>query len=67
MIRLVYPLFCLLWLGGVSSGYSQKPTPVSLAGNLGKDFAMLSGIVAVALIIQISFLRPKANDFVEAT
>ncbi len=32
-------------------------------GNLGKDFAMLAGIVAVALIIQISFLRPKTNDF----
>ena len=34
-------------------------------GNLGKDFAMLAGIVALALIIQISFLRPKTNDFVE--
>ncbi|MBD0279037.1 MAG: MFS transporter, partial [Flavisolibacter sp.] len=33
------------------------------AGNLGKDFAMLSGIVLVALIIQISFLRPKVNDY----
>lgn len=32
-------------------------------GNLGKDFAMLAGIVLVALIIQLSFLRPKANDF----
>ena len=32
-------------------------------GNLGKDFAMLAGIVAVALIIQIAFLRPKTNDF----
>ena len=36
------------------------------AGNLGKSFAMLSVIVLVALIIQISFLRPKANDFVDA-
>ena len=35
------------------------------AGNLGKSFAMLSGIVLVALIIQLSFLRPKANDFVD--
>lgn len=33
-------------------------------GNLGKDFAMLAGIVAVALIIQLSFLRPKTNDFI---
>ena len=36
------------------------------AGNLGKSFAMLSGIVAVALVIQLFFLRPKANDFVDA-
>lgn len=35
------------------------------AGNLGKDFAMLSGIVAVALIIQLVFLRPKQNDFLD--
>lgn len=35
------------------------------AGNLGRDFAMLSGIVAVALIIQLVFLRPKHNDFVD--
>jgi MFS family permease len=35
------------------------------AGNLGKSFAMLSGIVLVALLIQLIFLRPKANDFVE--
>ncbi|HUC80855.1 MAG TPA: MFS transporter [Flavisolibacter sp.] len=35
------------------------------AGNLGKSFAMLSGIVLVALLIQLAFLRPKANDFVE--
>ena len=31
------------------------------AGNLGKDFAMLGGIVAFALIIQLWFLKPKAN------
>jgi MFS transporter, ACS family, D-galactonate transporter len=33
------------------------------AGSLGKDFAMLAGIVAVALIIQLSFLKPKSNEF----
>ncbi len=33
------------------------------AGNLGKDFAMLAGIVFVALLVQIMFLRPKFNDF----
>jgi MFS family permease len=31
------------------------------AGNLGKSFAMLSGIVLVALIIQLYFLRPEAT------
>ena len=36
------------------------------AGNLGKSFAMLAGIVAVALVIQLSFLRPEANDFTDA-
>lgn len=34
-------------------------------GSLGKDFAMLAGIVAVALVIQLVFLRPKAVDFKE--
>ncbi|HMT72445.1 MAG TPA: MFS transporter [Chitinophagaceae bacterium] len=35
------------------------------AGSLGKDFAMLGGIVLLALIIQLSFLRPEANDFAD--
>jgi MFS family permease len=35
-------------------------------GNLGQSFAILAGVVLVALIIQISFLRPKVNDFVDA-
>lgn len=33
------------------------------AGNLGKDFAMLAGIVLLALIVQIIFLRPRFIDF----
>jgi MFS family permease len=33
------------------------------AGNLGKSFAMLAIVVLAALIIQLSFLRPKVNDF----
>lgn len=36
------------------------------AGNLGKDFAMLSAIVVVALILQLAFLKPKTNDFKES-
>ncbi|GAA4750412.1 MFS transporter [Flavisolibacter ginsenosidimutans] len=35
------------------------------AGNLGKSFAMLSGIVLIALLIQLFFLRPRSNDFNE--
>ena len=33
-------------------------------GNLGKDFAMLAVIVAAALLVQLVFLRPKQNEFV---
>lgn len=36
------------------------------AGNLGKGFALLAGIVLVAVAIQLYFLRPKVNDFVDA-
>ena len=35
------------------------------AGNLGKDFAMLAAVVLVALVVQLYFLRPKMNDFVD--
>ena len=35
------------------------------AGHLGKDFAMLSALVLVALAIQLFFLRPKTTDFTE--
>jgi len=33
------------------------------SGSLGKDFAMLSVIVMIALVVQLYFLRPKFNDF----
>ena len=36
-------------------------------GNFGFGFAILSVIVLLALIVQLSFLRPKANDFDELT
>jgi MFS family permease len=35
------------------------------AGHLGRDFALLAVIVLVALIIQVTCLRPKVNDYVE--
>jgi MFS transporter, ACS family, D-galactonate transporter len=34
-------------------------------GNLGNDFALLAIVVLVALTIQLLFLRPKMNDFVQ--
>lgn len=35
------------------------------SGNLGKSFAMLSGIVLLALIVQLYFLKPNVNNFSE--
>lgn len=35
------------------------------AGRLGQDFAMLSGIVLLALFVQLYFLRPVTNDFID--
>lgn len=32
-------------------------------GHLGSDFALLAGIVLVALIVQLAFLKPKVADF----
>jgi len=34
-------------------------------GHLGQDFAMLAGVVLIALLIQLYFLRPQVNDFVD--
>jgi sugar phosphate permease len=34
-------------------------------GNLGNDFALLAGIVVVALLIQLFFLKPTSTDFSE--
>lgn len=34
-------------------------------GNLGRSFAMLAGIVLIALVIQLIFLKPKAKDYSE--
>lgn len=31
------------------------------AGNLGKDFAMLGGVVLIAVVVQLIFLRPKIS------
>lgn len=34
-------------------------------GNLGRDFALMSVVVALALIVQLYFLRPRSADFLE--
>ena len=36
------------------------------AGRLGKDFALLGGVVLLALIIQLTFLRPKQTQTADA-
>ena len=35
------------------------------SGTLGYGFALMAGVVLIALLVQISFLRPKVNDFVD--
>lgn len=35
------------------------------AGNLGHDFAMLAGLVAIALLVQVFFLRPKVANMTD--
>jgi MFS family permease len=48
-----------VFLGAFITDWLGKSTD---AGHLGRDFAMLSGIVLVVLIIQLTFLRPKHID-----
>lgn len=36
------------------------------AGHLGRDFALMAAVVAVALFVQLYFLRPQTNDFNDA-
>ena len=36
------------------------------SGTLGYGFALMAIVVVIALVVQISFLRPKVNDFVDA-
>jgi ACS family D-galactonate transporter-like MFS transporter len=35
-------------------------------GTLGNGFAMMAGVVLVALLVQIIFLRPQVNDYTDA-
>ena len=54
----------LLNMTGVSAGavitdFLGRSTD---AGNLGHDFAMLAGVVLIALVVQLIFLRPKVDN-----
>ncbi|HLR36510.1 MAG TPA: MFS transporter, partial [Chitinophagaceae bacterium] len=35
------------------------------AGHLGRDFAILGGVVLIALIVQVTCLNPKTDDYKE--
>jgi sugar phosphate permease len=53
-----------VFAGALITGIMGKSSD---AGNLGEDFALLAGIVLLALIVQLWFLRPKANDFSDSS
>jgi hypothetical protein len=48
-----------VFAGAVVTNWLGKSTD---AGHLGSDFALLAGIVLVALLVQLAFLKPKAVD-----
>ena len=48
-----------VFAGAVITDFLGRSTD---AGNLGHDFAMLAGVVLVALVIQLIFLRPTVNN-----
>ena len=52
-----------VFFGAFITDYLGRSTD---AGNLGRDFAFLAGIVLLALIVQVSFLRPRVNDYTES-
>ncbi len=51
-----------VFLGAFITDFLGKATD---AGHLGRDFVVLGGVVLVALLIQVTCLNPKANDFDE--
>lgn len=58
----------ILNLGGIACGALVTTLLGKYAdsGTLGNGFVLMAGIVLIALIVQISFLHPKVNDFVDA-
>ncbi|MVM40364.1 MFS transporter [Spirosoma sp. HMF3257] len=49
-----------VFAGALITNWLGKSTD---SGQLGSDFAMLSGIVLVALLVQLYFLKPTVTDF----
>ncbi|MBP6182785.1 MFS transporter [Flavobacterium sp.] len=58
----------ILNLGGIACGALVTTLLGKYAdnGTLGNGFVLMAGIVLIALIVQVGFLRPKVNDFVDA-
>ncbi len=54
--------FMGIMAGAIITSWLGKSTD---KGNLAHDFAFLAGFVLLAVIIQITFLRPQVRDFVE--
>lgn len=53
--------------GVIAGGYITQALGKSTdANNLGRDFAMMAGVVAVVVLIQFLLLKPKTDDMVEA-
>jgi MFS transporter, ACS family, D-galactonate transporter len=51
-----------VFAGAVITTFLGKSTD---AGNLGRDFALMTVVVLIVLIIQLSFLKPKTDDMKE--
>ncbi len=52
--------------GVIAGGYITQALGKSTDdGSLGRDFAMMAGVVVVVVLIQYIFLRPKVQDMVE--
>ncbi len=52
--------------GVIAGGYITKALGKSTdAGNLGSDFAIMAGVVAVVVLVQLLLLRPQTDNMVE--
>lgn len=58
----------ILNLGGIACGALVTTLLGKYAdnGTLGNGFVLMAGVVLIALIVQVGFLRPKVNDFVDS-